>query len=227
MSAHTDVGNFFKSIDPSNLFKPSNQYVEGYPGAQNLQQLLMQMFTGGGVQQLGGLAGVGGAQQPNGGTGISQFMNMQSPTMQALNTAMPALQAQLSGGGADVLNPLRTSYQQNLGDLLGQSNTNARNRFSSGLDTQNTLLKQRSLADFNTLGGQLLEQGKSRQLQAAQTLGGLSNNAQSQQLLALMSLFGPMLGNTYGGTNVQSPGFGTQWMQMLAATAGAAKSAGG
>lgn len=107
-----------------------------------------------------------------------------------------------------------------------QSNSNAPNRFSSGLDTQNTLLKQRSLNDFNSLAANLLEQGQQRQLQAAQTLGGLASSAgqnpfsrllgagqlgtqqtgqqQSGQLDALRMLLGPVLGSAFGGGQYQS-----------------------
>ena len=93
--------------------------------------------------------------------------------------------------------------------------------------------RQRSANDFNLLAQQAMEQARGRQLQASQTLGVLSGQAgmggynramgaaqlggqqQNQQMQALMSLLGPMMGATYGGPMTQGPSGWSELMSLI------------
>jgi len=171
------------------------------------------------------LAGLG--QQPTdlqrlpAGSYLTQFLNA-NPEQQALTQAMPALLAQLSGvPGSDVLDPLRAISGRNLEDSLTQMRAGVPNRMSSAALWQEGATRQRSAQDFNLLASQIMEQGRARQIQAAQMLGVLSGQAgmnpfqramgagqlglqaQGQQMQALMSLLAPMMGAAYGGPMIQ------------------------
>lgn len=87
--------------------------------------------------------------------------------------------------GGDVLGPLRESFDSRLNDQIGEMNASTPGRFSSANIYQQGQLRQRSLQDYNTLAAQVLDQGRSRQLQA------------------IMGLLGPAMGPTFGGPFTQ------------------------
>jgi hypothetical protein len=186
--------------------------------------LIGLLGSGGNTGILSQLAhgGYGSTLQQQSGTGIMQYLNQAAPEQQALNTAMPALQQILSGPGAGVLDPLKASFQQNLGDQLSQLNASTPGRFSSANLYQQGLTRERSLNDFNTLGANILQQGVQNQLGAANTLGALSGQAgqapfnrlataqqlgqgqSGMNLQALMSLLGLAGGPAFGGPFTQA-----------------------
>ena len=123
----------------------------------------------------GNNGGSSGLQQQS--TGISQYSNQMSPEMQAMNVAMPALQNILSGAGqASGLNALQPVFQQNLAQAGNQLTANAPGgRFSSGMLQAQGQLGQKSTNDFNLLAQQMLQQGMTNQIGAANSLGNLGD----------------------------------------------------
>lgn len=207
----------------------------------------LQRFRSSGIGQATNwqdlLGGIGRGQATDlqrlpGGNYLTQFLNA-NPEQQALQQAMPALLAQLSGTpGSDVLNPLQAISSRNLEDSLAQMRSSVPNRMSSAALWQEGNTRQRSAQDFNLLASQIMEQGRARQIQAANMLGVLSGQAgmnpfqraasatglglqgQGQQIQALMSLLQPMLGAAYGGPMIQ----GTSGFENLLALAQTASS---
>lgn len=192
--------------------KPQATFPGAYRGALGLQNSLLQFLqggtggvqrgTGGGLDVLLGLAGVGGnTGQQRGSTGVGQMSNQQSPEMRTLNVAFPALQQILtSNSAASGLSALQPVFQQNLQDQSNRLTATAPGgRFSSGMLQAQAQLGQRSLNDFNLMASNMLQEGIRNQLGAAQTLGGLSNQAGNAQMNALQMLFGGAFGNAFSG----------------------------
>lgn len=184
--------------------------------------------TGQGQNWLSQLGQIGGGQATDlqrlsGGNYLQQYLQA-NPEQQALEQSMPALLAMLSGTpGGDVLQPLQDIAGRNLTDSLNQMRSGVPNRMSSAALWQEGATRQRSAQDFNLLASQIMEQGRGRQIQAAQQLGVLSGQAgaggfgraataaqlgmqsQGQQMQALLALLGPLLGAAYGGPMTQGP----------------------
>ena len=193
---------------------PQNTWV-GPPGQSQLNQGYMSMIGGG--QGFGSNSPfstlLGLTQGMNGGTsglqrqatGTDQYSNQMSPEMRAMSVAMPALQNILSGAGqASGLNALQPVFQQNLAQAGNQLTANAPGgRFSSGMLQAQAGLGQKSLNDFNLLAQQMLQQGMSNQIGAANSLNGLGNSAGQAQMQALQMLLGPALQNIFSGTMQQ------------------------
>ena len=199
-----------------------------------------QGMVGQGNDWLSLLSGIGGGQATDlqrlsGGNYLQQYLQA-NPEQQALDQSLPALLAQLTGTpGGDVLQPLQDISTRNLNDSLAAMRSSVPNRMSSAALWQEGATRQRSAQDFNLLASQVMEQGRARQIQAAQMLGMLSGQAgmggfnraattaglgmqqQGVQLQALMALLGPMLGAAYGGPMTQDPS-GFQNLLALAQT---------
>jgi hypothetical protein len=197
----------------------------------------MPQGGGGWLQALSGIAG-GGANdlQRMGGNYLQKYMQA-NPEQQALDYALPSILQQLSGGVSDQIQPLRDIATTNLNDSLAQMRSSVPNRMSSAALWQEGATRQRSAQDFNLLAQQAMEQARSRQLQASQTLGLLSgqagmggfnramgasqvgNQQQGQQMQALLALLAPMMGATYGGPMTQGTS-GFQDLMSLVQTIG-------
>ena len=175
-----------------------------------------------GLQVLQQLAGLGNSSTDlqRGATGVGQFGNQMSPEMRALSVAFPMLQNMLQGNNASGVDALQPVFQQNLNTASNKLTANAPGgRFSSGMLQAQGQLGQQSTNDYNLLASQMIQQGLNRQLQAATTLGGLSNQAGSAQMDALKMLFGPMIGNAYTGSFLTQPSGLQQGMQAGGALA--------
>ena len=248
----------------------------GGGGTQRNARGLGQPFSsgGGGVGGshgtpglLGLLGGIGRGQgamgvptsalQRQGSDWLGSYLNQPAPEQRALDISMPALQAQLTGTpGGDVLDPLSAIFGRNLTDQIQQLGASAPGRFGSAILEQQGRLRERSTGDFNLLASQIMEQGRARQLQAAQTLAILSGQAgqapfnraatatglgqaetamglqnqqfnQQQQLAAIMALLGPAMGPTFGGPFVQNPSGFENFLGLLSTLAAFVPTGGG
>jgi hypothetical protein len=140
----------------------------------------------------------------NNGAFGGAFQKLMSGQGSAFNMASPALQGILGSSSAGVLDPLRASMNQNLGDQLSQMNASTPGRFSTANLYQQGQLRQRSMNDFNTLGTNILQQGVQNQLGAANTLGALYGQQSQNQLGAantLGGLYGQGVQNQLGAAN--------------------------
>lgn len=214
-------------------------------GGSDLRRAMGGRAGGGGGQNglLALLGGIGGGQgmglpvsdlQRGTSNSILNYLSQPAPEQRALDISMPALQAQLSGvPGGDVLDPLRAVSDRRLNEQLQQLGASVPGRFSTAAIYEQGRTRANSLQDFNLLASQIMEQGRSRQLQAAQTLGMLSGQAgqapfgrqlaagqlgtqqtglmaqnqqfnQAQQLAALQFLLGPIMGQAFGGPMTQT-----------------------
>jgi hypothetical protein len=156
------------------------------------------------------------------GNYLQKYMQS-NPEQQALDYALPSILQMLQSNGMDTVNALRPVSDRNLNDSLNQMRSSVPNRMSSAALWQEGATRQRSAQDFNLLAQQAMEQARSRQLQAGQTLGILSGQAgmggynralgagqfglqqQNQQMQALLALLQPMMGAAYGGPMTQDP----------------------
>lgn len=151
-----------------------------------LQQLLgggANGTAGGGLEQFfGGLGSPTTGLQRQATGGIEQFLNQPNPEQRALDVSMPALQNILSGRpGQGIMDALQPQFDRNLASANQQGG-----RFGSG----NAILRSRAVDDFNMLGAQAAQQGQQTQLQAAQMLGLLSNQAGQNPFQRLTGAFG-------------------------------------
>jgi hypothetical protein len=217
------MGGFFRQPAPQQAIP---QDLQGF----------RQGATGQGSNWLTQLSNIGGGKstgqasdlQRLGGNYLQQYLQS-NPEQQALDYALPSILQQLSGSVTDQIQPLRDISTRNLNDSLAQMSQGVPNRMSSAALWQEGATRQRSAQDFNLLAQQAMEQARSRQLQAGQTLGMLSGQAgmggynramgvsdlagrqQGQQMQALLALLQPMLGAAYGGPMTQ----GTSGFQNL------------
>ena len=175
------------------------QQFVSYPGAGDVSSALINLFKGGGGASLANLAGLSGGM---------------SPEMRTLNVAFPMLQNMIAGNvpsGLDALTPL---FKQNLQTASNKLTATAPGgRFSSGMLQAQGQLGQQATNQFNVLANQMIQEGLNRQLAAASTLGGLSNQAGNAQLDALRALFGGLIGGSTQGTLLTQPSGTQQGMQ--------------
>ena len=221
------MGGFFRQPEPQQAVPRDLRGLRGSSTAQ----------AGNWLSQLGQIGGgqATDLQRLSGGNYLQQYLQA-NPEQQALEQSMPALLAMLTGTpGSDALNPLQAISGRNLEDSLAQMRAGVPNRMSSAALWQEGATRQRSAQDFNLLASQIMEQGRNRQISAAQQLGVLSGQAgqapfnraattaglgmqqQGQQMQALMALLGPLLGAAYGGPMTQGQS-GFQNLLSLAQT---------
>lgn len=113
---------------------------------------------------------------------IMQSLKGPAPEQQAFDSANPAIQAILSGKpGQGVIDALQPTFDKNLAQANDQGG-----RFGSS----NAILKSNALNDFNLLGANAAQQGQQTQLQAAQILGVLGNNAGQNPFSRLLGAYG-------------------------------------
>ena len=170
--------------------------------------------------------------------GFAQFLqSLQQPgsAQQAFNTALPGLQAQLTGDpGADILKAATPIFNRNLqqgADTLRQAGP----RFASNTERLVGQQGQQAMQDFNLFSQNVMESGRNRQIAAAGMLGQLGQGAdqstlgfQQNQLRgneAMFGVLGPLLqqffGTAFAGGGLTQPGTVTQaqpwWQQALGA----------
>jgi hypothetical protein len=110
---------------------------------------------------------------------FGQFLNQESPQMQAYNMALEGLSGIAGGTGqfgnvAEALGPL---FQRNLTEGISQLSSAAPGRFGSAFLQQGTNLAQRGMQDFNLFVEQARQQDIANQMQAFSTLGMLGGQA--------------------------------------------------
>lgn len=114
--------------------------------------------------------------------GISQYLNQPAPEQRAFDMANPALGNILgSAPGQGVIDALQPTFQKNLAQANQQGG-----RFGSS----NAILKSNALNDFNLLGAQAAQHGQDTQLQAAQIMGMLGNQAGQNPFSRLLGAYG-------------------------------------
>ena len=227
------LGQAASSVGLGNLLstKPSNTYLPAYPGAQGLQQQILQMLMGGGQLPGGGLGILGSMAGLGSGPSGMQRMGVggTTPQAQTYQDLLPTLTGLATNNtAASGLAALQPVYQQNLNQASNQLTANAPGgRFSSGMLQAQGNLQSKSLNDFNLLAQNMMQQGIGNQLSAANTLGSLGGQANQAQMAALQALFGGSLGNAFGGNWLSQPSGLVQLMQILSGGAKLAGAAGG
>lgn len=161
--------------------KRSNVNTAALPGLTGGVNNLLQSFLNNPQSALQNIQG-GNALQSQLGNTFAQLVNGQTAGQQAFNVALPQIQQQLTQGfGQDILGAAKPIFDRNLqlgADTLRQSGP----RFASNTERLVSQQGQNAMQDFNLFSQNVLESGRSRQLQALQTLGGLGQGAdQSQQ----------------------------------------------
>lgn len=229
----------------------SNGYTQTLPMQGGLSSYLQQIAQG---RQ----SGVPTSDlQRQGTNSLLQYLSMPAPEQRAMDIAMPALQQMLTGTpGSDVLDPLRAVANRNLNDSLGQMTATAPGRWNTAALYNQGQARTRAEQDFNLLASQIMEQGRQRQLQAANTLGVLANTAgnapfqrlgqatelgqaqtgmslqnqqfgQQQQLQGLMAILQLLGGPTFGGPFTQGASGWENFLGGLQTVSGFMKPGGG
>lgn len=196
---------------------------QGVGGPGGLQQQQVDFLSalmrpgfgapGGGLEQFfGGLGSPTTPLQRQSTDAIGAFLRQPSPEERALQTSMPMLQNILdSRPGQGIMDALQPQFQRNLASANQQGG-----RFGSA----NAIMRGRALEDFNLLGANAAQQGQQTQLQAAQMLSMLANNAGQNPFARLMGAYG------VGQQGAQQDDLETQRrIQLLAGLLGQAQGA--
>jgi hypothetical protein len=175
---------------------------------------------------------------------FGQFLNQESPQMQAYNMALEGLSGIAGGTGqfgnvAEALGPL---FQRNLTEGISQLSSAAPGRFGSAFLQQGTNLAQRGMQDFNLFVEQARQQDIANQMQAFNTLGMLGGQAgqfdlqrllgagqlgaygQQANLQRQLAILG-LLGQSTGSTTTSTPGL-FDFLQLGAQVGGMAAGGG-
>lgn len=152
------------------LQRPANDFLQGFfNNPQGFTQGLNQPS----------------ALQSHVGNTFSQLVNGPSASQRAFDTALPGIQQQLSGmPGQDILDASQPIFQRNMqmgADTLRQAGP----RFNSNTERLIGEQGNRAMQDYNLFSQNVMESGRSRQLQAAQVLGFLGGGADSANLANL------------------------------------------
>jgi hypothetical protein len=145
------------------------------PFRGDMTGLLSSLFGNGGsggagLSQMFGQLGSPATPLQRQSTGAaSAYLNQPAPEQQALDMSKPMLQNIMnSAPGQGIMDALQPQFQQHLAQADQQGG-----RFGSA----NAYMRSQSLNDYNLLGAQAAQQGQQTQLQAANALQMLSNQA--------------------------------------------------